>query len=214
MAWHRIPLFFNQKCRFWKLMGSGKNGTFDLNPDWQQWALLSTWDTEQDFEHFYQHSSIATWWRICATETFTILNEPLASHGKWSKKEPFEAKNDAKEGPLAVLTRAQIKWTKLNAFWKQVPAAAAEMQQAKGYLFSVGIGEAPLYLQATYSVWDTAESMQNYAYKSEVHAEVIRKTRKEGWYSEELFARFTPIRTLGSLKGINPLASLNITHQP
>lgn len=194
-------------------MGCGKNGTFDLQPDWQQWGLLSTWDSEEDFEHFYQQSSIAFWWRMCATESFTILNRPVASHGKWSKKEPFEAHHTAENGPIAVLTRAQIKWSKLGAFWKHVPAAATEMQQAKGYLYSVGIGEAPLYLQATYSVWDNTESMQNYAYKSKKHAEVIRKTRKEGWYSEELFARFIPIRTIGSLRGINPLASLGLAHQ-
>jgi hypothetical protein len=42
---------------------------------------------------------------------------------------------------------------------------------------------------------------------------VIRKTRKEDWYSEELFARFKILKTIGSLGGINPLASLNLTHQ-
>ncbi len=37
MAVHRIPLYLNRKCSFWKLMGSGKNGTFDKQADLQQW---------------------------------------------------------------------------------------------------------------------------------------------------------------------------------
>jgi hypothetical protein len=41
MAIHRFPLWFNKKISFFKLMGCGKNGTFDKNPDWQQWGILT-----------------------------------------------------------------------------------------------------------------------------------------------------------------------------
>ncbi|NJN33402.1 MAG: hypothetical protein HC817_03255 [Saprospiraceae bacterium] len=40
--------------------------------------------------------------------------------------------------------------------------------------------------------------MMDYAYKSPHHAEVVRKTRELGWYSEELFARFRVVDTEGS----------------
>jgi heme-degrading monooxygenase HmoA len=114
---------------------------------------------------------------------------------------------------VAVLTRAQIRWTKLRSFWANVANVAEMMSTAPGYLYSVGIGEAPFYLQATFSVWESLDEVKNFAYKSREHAEVIRKTRKEDWYSEELFARFKILKTIGSLGGINPLASLNLTHQ-
>ena len=34
---------------------------------------------------------------------------------------------------------------------------------------------------------------------------LIRKTRAEGWYSEELFARFKPLAAWGTLHGKDPL---------
>jgi hypothetical protein len=37
------------------------------------------------------------------------------------------------------------------------------------------------------------------------HVEVIQKTRNENWYSEEMFIRFKPIASFGSLNGNNPL---------
>lgn len=215
MAIHRIPLFFNRRCRFWKLMGCGKNGTFDLHPDWEQWGLLTVWDTEEDFQHFYRSSFITRWWRLFSSEQWTILCEPLSSHGLWSGKEPFENPgNDLNySGPVAVITRAQIRMNKLRSFWANVGGVAEMMSQAPGYLYSVGVGEAPFYLQATFSVWSSLDAVKNFAYKSREHAEVIRKTRKEDWYSEELFARFKPIKTMGSIRGVNPLASLKIAHQ-
>jgi len=33
MAVFHFPLFFQKKIRFYKLMGTGKNGTFDKKPD-------------------------------------------------------------------------------------------------------------------------------------------------------------------------------------
>ena len=117
MAIHRLPLWLNNKCTFWKLMGSGHNGTFDLQPDWQQWALLATWNNQQDFDGFYNTSFIASWWKFFNTERWTLLCEPIQSHGKWDGKDPFAGKliNDY-TGPVAVLTRATIRISKLKGF--------------------------------------------------------------------------------------------------
>src|SRR6476659_6897786 len=40
MALFRLPLSFNKKINFWKLLGCGSKGTFDIHPDWRQWAVL------------------------------------------------------------------------------------------------------------------------------------------------------------------------------
>ncbi|WP_246230508.1 hypothetical protein [Mucilaginibacter humi] len=64
MAIHRLFLWLQKGCTFWKLLGSGKNGTFDLQPDWQQWGLLAVWDERSSFEQFYQQSFIAFWWNF------------------------------------------------------------------------------------------------------------------------------------------------------
>src|ERR1700761_4950257 len=115
MAIHRLPMMLQKGCSFWKLLGSGRNGTFDLHPDWQQWGLLAVWNDQEDFDRFYANSFVAGWWRKLAHEQWTVLCEPLQSHGKWDAKEPF-GKPDVNNysGPIAVLTRATIRLNKLK----------------------------------------------------------------------------------------------------
>ena len=206
MAIHRIPMHLQKGCTFWKLLGSGKNGTFDLHPDWQQWGLLAVWETRKDFDNFYSQSFIAKWWRLFKVEQWTLLCKPLQSHGKWDGKQPFNSVNKTNyKGPVAVLTRANIRINKLQAFWSNVDEVAKLMTTAKGFVTSFGIGEAPLYRQATFSVWESLEDVKAFAYRSREHGEVIKKTRAENWYSEELFARFKPIAAFGTIKGQNPI---------
>ncbi len=59
MAIHRLPMHLQKGCTFWQLLGSGKNGTFDLSPDWQQWGLLAVWEDRPAFEKFHNKSFIA-----------------------------------------------------------------------------------------------------------------------------------------------------------
>ena len=215
MAIHRIPLALNRNCSFWKLMGCGKKGTFDLQPDWQQWALLAVWNSGEEFEKFDKHSFISKYWKAFSKERWTLLSVPLASHGKWDEQEPFKLASYDTDytGPVAVLTRATIRLNKLRNFWSNVQPVAGTMGKASGFITSVGIGEAPFFRQATFSVWDTMESMKTFAYNSAEHAEVIRKTREENWYSEELFARFRPVSSSGTLNGIDPLESIKHKQQ-
>ena len=64
------------------------------------------------------------------------------------------------------------------------------MEGYDALLFSKGIGEFPLLMQATYSLWSNAKAMMNYAYQNPKHTEMVKN--RTGWYSEELFARFQP----------------------
>lgn len=206
MALHRLPLMLQKGCTFWKLMGCGRNGSFDLKPDWQQWGLLATWNSRADFDNFHQQSFIAGWWRKLTTESWTLLAEPLQSHGTWDGDTPF-GKPDVKSyaGPVAVLTRATINLNRLKKFWSHVDAAARVMASSEGYITSVGIGEAPVFRQATFSVWESLDYVKAFAYKGGEHADIIKKTRSENWYSEELFARFKPLAAWGTLNGADPL---------
>jgi heme-degrading monooxygenase HmoA len=211
MAVFHIPLFFKKGLQFYKLLGCGKNGTFDIHPDYQQWALMAVWGSENDFKKFKEKSFVSKWWKVFATEQWTMLCEPYESHGKWDGKEPFGKPSPDRNyaGPIAVLTRATIRLSKLKGFWKNVPLVASSMNHAQGFITSVGIGEMPFIRQATFSVWDSLNDVKKFAYRQREHAEVIKKTHAEGWYSEELFARFVPIKTFGTIKGVNPVTFEN-----
>ncbi len=189
-------------------MGSGKNGTFDFHPDWQQWALLAVWKDEESFNLFNQSSFISKWWKKLTDEKWTVLLQPLQSHGKWDKQEPF-GQPDQRDyrGPVAVLTRATINLNRLKHFWQNAAKIAGIMTAAPGFITSMGVGEDPFLHQATVSFWKDMEDVKNFAYRSPQHVEVIKKTRSENWYSEELFARFIPLKAWGTIRGKNPLGS-------
>lgn len=187
-------------------MGCGRNGFFDVRPDWRQWAVLAVHETD-DLPPLPYGRFIRGWYRFFRCETFTILLSPLESHGLWDGKSPFgqALPNQQRQGPVAVLTRASIRPGRLRAFWRNVAPAASQLAAAEGFLFSAGIGELPWIKQATFSIWRSMEDMKGFAYRNRSHADVIGKTRKENWYSEELFARFRVISAYGSLKGKHPL---------
>ncbi|NBA88864.1 DUF3291 domain-containing protein [Emticicia sp. CRIBPO] len=203
MALFRLFLYPDSRVLFYKLLGTGKNGTFDMKPDFFSWGLLATWKNKEDFDDFLRTSFIGKYWKLFSSENWTILCQPLQSHGQWDGKKPFHSTSEqvSCEGPVAVLTRATIRVSKLRAFWSNVGAVAEEMKRAEGFISSVGIGEVPFLKQATFSIWENQESIDAFAYKKHAHRQVIKRTRAGQWYSEELFARFVPVATYGTFPG-------------
>lgn len=203
MAILRIPLLLNTHCKFWKLMGCGKDANVDEAPDFRHWAILTTWETKQACDDFMQNSFVMKWFRFFGFEEFIVLLDPLMSHGFWSGKQPFNTENNTKndEGPVAVITRAAIRFDKLREFRNNIKRAANDMRKAEGFMLSAGIGENPFLDQATFSIWDSAAHMKDYAYKSVNHSDIIKLTRARKWYKEELFARFKIIEIRGVLNG-------------
>ena len=190
-------------------MGCGKNGTFDKIPDLQQWAILASHERDRDDlkNEFIYGSFINTWFKRFNCEIFTLFLQPLEGHGKWDGKEVFgklPVKSDY-EGTIATLTRATIRVNKLKYFWKHVAPVANLMTTADGFIMSVGIGEVPWIKQATFSVWKSKGSMKSFAYQMKEHTEVIRKTREQKWYSEDMFIRFIIRSSQGTIKGKDPL---------
>ncbi len=186
--------------QFYKLMGSGKGLGFNPFPDWSVYAMLQVWDSEQDARQFFKQHTLMDDYRARTQETGTFFMKNLASHGKWSGQEPFlKGDNRLEENkPIAVITRATIKNSQLIRFWKYVPTAQRPIAQAKGLLYTKGIGEVPIKQMATFSLWDSLGSVKDYAYNSKEHATAITMTKQYDWYSEELFARFQVVDMLGS----------------
>ena len=208
MAWFRIPLGRDRRNVHWKLMGSGRNGSFDIRPDLDQWAVMVF--REHPFadagpEGLYGHL-VARWWRFFGCETWTVLLRVTGGHGTWDGRALAAAPAGVapKDGPIAVLTRATIRWGRLRAFWSQVPRVSEAFFRAPGLLLSLGIGEAPFTRQATFSMWRSEADMKAFAYRTAEHRQVIARTRREGWYSEYMFLRFDVLSSQGTIRGRDP----------
>ena len=92
---------------------------------------------------------------------------PVKSHGFWSGKNPFveqKLNKNYSNMPVAVITRATLRPSRLLPFWKSVPAASAAIENASGVQFFKGIGEWPFVQQATLILLDSFESVKEFAY--------------------------------------------------
>ncbi len=178
-------------------MGSGKNGTFDIHPDFNQWALLFT----AEDAIISTPKFIYKYWNFFHCNIKEFLLQPIEGHGLWDKKKIFGElpKQTNYNGSIAVLTRATIRMNRLKNFWNNVGSVASKMSAAKGLIISYGIGEMPWIRQATFSIWEDKNAMKDFAYSMQKHVDVIQKTRSENWYKEEMFVRFRII----SMKGID-----------
>ena len=76
----------------------------------------------------------------------------------------------------------------------------SSLLNSEGLKRAIGIGEAPLGLQGTFSLWSDPLAISKFAYRSSEHKEAISATAREKWYSEELFGRFAVIESAGEIE--------------
>jgi hypothetical protein len=192
--------------RFAKLLGTGAGRTFTVrDADPHRWGLLTSWAEPEDAVRFERASAVAAAWRGLAEESFRADLRPIASRGSWSGRRPFGDPAPRREhGPVAAVTRARLRPTLAAAFWRAVPPVSADLRTHPGLRAAVAIGEAPIGLQGTFSLWDSAASLRGFA-NSAPHVEAVRRTAATGWYAEELFARFAVVDVAGTLDGRRPL---------
>jgi hypothetical protein len=213
MALDRGRLARTPGLRFWKLLGTGSGRTFTLrDADLRRWALLAVWDSPGDLVAFERGSPVAAAWGRLAEERWRVDLRPLRSKGTWSGRTPFATDPDVHGGPVAAITRARIRPGQWRAFWGAVPPVALDVNATPGLRFGLGIGEAPVGLQGTFTLWESAGALADFAYRGAPHRAVIAQTAARGWYAEELFARFAVLASAGTVAGRDPLMDARDAH--
>ena len=191
--------------KFFKLMGTGGGNGFSLWPYFGTYAFLGVWDNQKSADYFLKHNALIQNYYQKSSSFRTIKMLPVKSHGLWSGQNPFpeqEVPTNDSGLPVAVITRATLRPSRLFAFWKSVPHASAAIENAAGVQYFKGIGEWPFVQQATLSLWDSFEAVKQFAYRDQTHAKIIKKTRSQKWYSEDLFARFLLLSDTGFIESI------------
>ena len=190
MAIDRTLLRRTKGVSFAKMLGCGKGETFtpsDADPT--RWGCLVV-IPENQLAQLDNSTTIRAWHKKSVSE-FRVLLDPIASTGMWSKQKPFETSAPANfDGQVVAITRARIKASQTMRFFKSVPPVTASLHSSPGLISTIGIGEAPIGLQGTFSLWESMQAIKDFAYKGAAHQKAIAQTNEFDWYAEELFARF------------------------
>ena len=193
MGIHKKYLYNVKGLKFYRLLGTGGKTGFGLYPDFKTYCFLSVWENKSDALFFIEKNKFILKYIEKAKSIRVLSLVAFQSIGKWAGINPFLIDLDdsePKSQKIAILTRARISPIKIFRFWKSIPKASKEISKAKGVYFYKGIGEIPFLEQATISLWNSVEDVKEFAYKSKIHKNIIRKTKNENWYLEELFCRF------------------------
>lgn len=196
----RFSLLGIPGLRFLKILGSGADGGFGLKPSPSRQGLFCGFDTEADADAFIQSSTVVAQYRAHAREFLIAKLSAYSSKGSWSGRTIDVTVTPPSSGPIAALTRASIRPMKARRFWRHAPPAEDSLGQAKGCLLAVGLGEAPVFRQATFSVWESLDAMNAYA-RTGAHLEAIKASLSGGHFSESMFVRFQPQMIQGTWKG-------------
>ena len=192
---------------FWKLCGSGTGEGFTPTPNTAVWAILATWPDATTARRVIDQAPVYRRWRRRASESWTILLEPTSARGVWAGVAPFTVGDTtATGGPVVALTRATMRLSTFLRFWRRVPDISNVIGQDPNVIFKIGIGEVPLLHQVTFSIWPDTETMAHFARGDGPHGRAIAAVRSEGWFREELYARFRILDDWGTWGGVSPLA--------
>jgi hypothetical protein len=186
--------------RFASVLGSGRGGGFGLTPGLDHQGLICFFDDEDSARAFVGAAPVVRAYRDHARELLVALLRATSCRGSWSGASLAVTAAAQADVPMAALTRASIRLRHAAAFWRHAPATHDGIARAAGCRLAVGLGEAPLLRQATFSLWDNAQSMEAYA-RSGAHQAAIAGAYRQGWFSESMFVRFAPISIEGRWHG-------------
>jgi hypothetical protein len=193
---------------FWRLLGTGSGDDTGRGADLSRSALFAVWDDEHFLDSFLTDSTIARRWSG-AEESWHVRLRSIGGHGTWKGFDPLTGLDaGVADGPVAIITRANVRRGSWRAFGAASEVVDAELHRAPGLVDVVGIGETPVGALATFSLWESLAAARSFAYSMPDHVEVVRRTRAERWYSEEMFARFEPYASSGTWNGRDPLAAV------
>lgn len=207
LATDRRRLAGTDGLRFWRLMGAGRGRNTGPSADLSRRAVFAVWDDDAALDQFLDQSPVAAAWRA-AEECWSVRLKVTGGHGAWRGRLLLDELSPAIGigGPTCTITRANVHLRHWMTFARAARANDAVVRNASGLVRVVAVGEAPVGRQATFSVWENEDAMRTFVYRTS-HAEVVARTRREGWYGEEMFARFEPYASTGSWDGVDPLAT-------
>lgn len=184
-----------------RLLGTGRGADTGPSADLRRTAMFAVWSDEAALDGYL--ATVVG--RPGVVERYDVRLRAVGGHGTWRRADVLEGLAPGTDaGPIAVLTRADVHLRSWRPFSAAGPPVSTELGAADGLLAVLGVGELPVGRLGTFSLWTGLAAMRSFN-ASPRHREVVRRTRAERWYGEELFARFEPYGSSGTWDGRDPL---------
>jgi hypothetical protein len=141
-------------------------------------------------------------------ERWDVLLEPVRVHGEWHgvtlqpDAEPLRL-----DDPVVVLISGELRARYTLAFLRDNAEVGRQLQTAAGYLGGLGLADTP-QTTTSLSCWRTGRESQRFAFAEGAHRMAYQVDQAEQRHRTELFVRFRPLRSAGTLDGRDPLAAV------
>jgi hypothetical protein len=204
--WQALPRVAVDRARirrlpFARLLGTAR-GFAPRDADLTRWALVAVFPSRSELEA-YDRAPVVRGWDAVAAQRARLVLDPRSSRGSWGGRSPFTvgvrpARPDSAEavtGSVLALTRARLRAGHGRRFRRAVPPVGG----IAGLDFAMGIGEWPVGLLGTLTLWSSEGALRSFAWGDPAHLDVVARTGPERWYREDLYARFAVLQRDGAL---------------
>lgn len=207
--WARVP-----GVTFFKVLGSGYEGGFGVRPSFSHQGLFAVFGDDAAADAWLASSHQLKLYRERSTSWLTMKLRAYASRGAWDGVQPVSLSVEKpSSGVIASLTRGSIRLSRARTFWSHAAGAQEAIAATPECLLAVGLGEAPLFRQCTFTLWRSEGALDAWS-RSGAHSRASQAALSGGHFSESLFARFVVSEVRGTWKGNRAESLMTIPSPP
>ena len=178
-------------------------------PNFRRWGFFGVWEDKEALDVFNSESSITRRWHETSREVWHARLTPKRSSGTWHGSNPLENLDQVQlpSGPVAMLTRGELHLRKVPTFWLETTrVAVTDIRKLPGFLAGVALVELPLVEVMTFTLWDSADSVMNFARRRPAHSSLIERDKHDRIFRAFFYAQFFPSESSGTWYREDPLA--------
>jgi hypothetical protein len=157
---------------------------------------LAFWDDEASLDSFLKTDSplVTTF-----ADGWDLRMVPLRGHGTWPGFPTDAAPQTSYEGPVVVLTLGLLRLRRSMAWTRASNRVQKQFLKTPGVIWAMGASQPPLFT-ATVSLWESSAAAMAFAHQpGEAHAVAVAENDESPFMQQEIFARFKPVSSKGSL---------------
>ena len=182
-----------------------------LRPDFRHWAFYALWEDERDVDEFLATSELGRQWADGSTQACHFWLRPHHVRGPWEGMRLLQGfeETGAAAGTVAHLVRLDLTARGTLAMWgSAAPNLLRHLPERTELLLGIPLVDRPYAQPVSFSVWRSAGSAAEFAYRGEGHRHAVERVRRSQPDLADRYSagRFEPYRCEGSWNGFEAAA--------